>query len=570
MTSRSVMLVASALLVMLPNGAHAQYSVLYNFGSKIGDPCQPSSSGIMAQGQDGNLYSAAACGGANGSGAVFKITLPSGALTVLYNFDQLHGSAPQGGLTLGRDGYFYGTTQAYGTACCGTVFKIKGTSLAVLHNFSDGTDGAYPFAPPIQGTDGNFYGTTCGSACVGRGPSLGSIYKITSTGVFTPLYQFPLDYTHGAFPYGPLVQASDGNFYGTASQGGTSNGGVVFRFVTATRKLTVLYNFDGTHGYGPVGPLVQASDGNFYGTATGGGTSRAGVLFKITPTGSLTVLHNMNGTSDGEAPWAGLLLATDGNFYGAAAAGGDLTCNNGVGCGTLFKITPPPTSTFSVLRNLEVTTGISPMVTQFQRTDGILYGDTSSGGTGNVIVCGVTTDLCGVFYKYNAKLLPFVSLLPYSGKVGNTIEFLGQGFKQSLTTVSFGATKSTNVMVPTQYPGTYLTATVPSGATTGYVTVTTSGVTLKSNKIFRVIPQITSFSPTSGPVGTVVTINGESFQASPTGATTVTFGGGVKGTITSVSYMKITAKVPSGAKTGNITVTTPGGTATSSGTFTVN
>jgi uncharacterized repeat protein (TIGR03803 family) len=561
MTSRSLMLVASALLVMLPNGAHAQYSVLYNFGSKIGDPCQPSSSGIMAQGQDGNLYSTAACGGANASGAVFKITLPSGALTVLYNFDQLHGSAPQGGLTLGRDGYFYGTTQSYGKACCGTVFKIKGSSLAVLHNFSDGTDGAYPFAPPIQGTDGNFYGTTCGSACVGRGPSLGSIYKITSTGVFTPLYQFPLDYTHGAFPYGPLVQASDGNFYGTASQGGTSNGGVVFRFVTATRKLTVLYNFDGTHGYGPVGPLVQASDGNFYGTATGGGTSRAGVLFKITPTGSLTVLHNMNGTSDGEAPWAGLLLATDGNFYGAAAAGGDLTCNNGVGCGTLFKITPPPTSTFSVLHNFEVTTGISPYVTPLQRTKGTVYGDTELGGTGNVIVCGVTTDLCGVFYSWNSPgLKPFVALLPYSGKVGNTIEFLGQGFTSS-STASFNGTTASRTVVS----GTYLTATVPSGATTGYVTVTTSGVTLKSNKIFRVIPQIASFSPTSGPVGTVVTIKGISLKQT----TKVTFGGVAATSKTVNSDTQVTATVPIGAKTGNIAITTLGGTATSATSFTV-
>jgi uncharacterized repeat protein (TIGR03803 family) len=554
MKSRSLMLIALVVLVVLATAAHAQYSVLYNFGSKSGDPCQPLYSGIIAQGRDGNLYSTAPlC--ANGLGAVFKITLPAGALTVLYNFDQTHGSTPQGGLTLGRDGYFYGTTQSYGKACCGTVFKITpGGSLTVLHNFADtGSDGASPYAPPIQAIDGNFYGTTVAGGIA----NAGTIYKISGT-TFTLLHQF--DNTDGTFPYAPLVQATDGNFYGTAFQGGTSNAGVVFRLIPATRKLTVLYNFDGTHGAGPAGPLVQATDGNFYGTTTGGGTSNAGVVFKITPTGSLTVLHNMNGTTDGGSPWAGLVLASDTNVYGAAATGGDLTCNNGEGCGTLFKITPPPTSTFSVLHNFEVTTGISPYVTPLQRTKGTVYGDTELGGTGNVIVCGVTTDLCGVFYSWSAPgLKPFVALLPYSGKVGNTIEFLGQGFTSS-TTASFNGTTASRTVVS----GTYLTATVPTGATTGFVTVTTSGVTLKSNKKFRVVPQITSFSPTSGPPDTSVVITGESF----TGATSVTFGG-VKGTITSLSYTEITATVPSGAKTGKITVTTPGGTATSAGIFTV-
>jgi uncharacterized repeat protein (TIGR03803 family) len=134
-TSRSLMLTALVLLVVLPNAAHAQYSVLYNFGSKSGDPCQPASSGIIAQGRDGDLYSTAPfCAAA--LGAVFKITLPTGALTVLYNFDQTHGSTPQGGLTLGRDGNFYGTTQTGGTANVGTVFKITAAgSLTVLHKF---------------------------------------------------------------------------------------------------------------------------------------------------------------------------------------------------------------------------------------------------------------------------------------------------------------------------------------------------------------------------------------------------------------------------------------------------
>jgi len=182
--------------------------------------------------------------------------------------------------------------------------------------------------------------------------------------------------------------------------------------------------------------------------------------------------------------------------------------------------------------------------------------------TGTTTLGGANNN--GTVFSLSVGLGPFVEAVTYSGKVGSIIEFLGQGFTSS-STVSFNGTTASRTVVS----GTYLTATVPNGATTGPVYVTTSGVTLKSNKTFRVIPQIKSFSPTSGPVRTVVTINGESFQASPTGATTVTFTGGVKGTITSVSYTKITVKVPSEAKTGKITVTTPGGTATSVGTFTV-
>jgi uncharacterized repeat protein (TIGR03803 family) len=243
--------------------------------------------------------------------------------------------------------------------------------------------------------------------------------------------------------------------------------------------------------------LVQATDGNFYGTTYYGGASDkcslgCGTVFKMTPAGTLTTLHSFDGT-DGDGPSAGLLQATNGNFYGTTyyvGASGD---------GTVFSV--------------------------------------------------------------SVGLGPFVEALTYSGKVGNTIEFLGQGFTSSIT-VSFDGKAAMRKVVS----GTYLTATVPSTATTGFVTVTTSEGSLKSNKIFRVIPQITSFSPTSGPVGTRVTITGESF----TGATSLTFGG-VEAKFTVDSYTQITATVPTGVKTGkvDIDVTTPGGTATSSSPFTV-
>jgi uncharacterized repeat protein (TIGR03803 family) len=555
MKSKSLMLVVLVLLVVLAAAAHGQYSVLYNFGSKAGDPSNPSYSGIIAQGRDGNMYSTATGGGGANAfgGAVFKIT-PTGTLTVLHSFTGgTDGFSPQGGLTLGTDGNFYGTTSDYSSGC-GTVFKItpgSPPSLTTLYTFKC-SDGEWPFAPPIQATDGNFYGTTIAGGIA----NAGTIYKITSLGAFTPLCQF--DVTHGANPYGPLVQGTDGNFYGMTNAGGTLGFGVVFK--CAAGKLTTLHNFQGgsADGAEPFQGLVQGTDGNFYGATQSGGI--AGVVFEITPSGTFTDLHNINGTSDGAFPDADLAQATDGNFYGVTPGAGT---HNG---GTIFRFVPPPKDVYAVLYNFNSTTGSAARVTLLQHTNGLLYGDTQIGGTGNVSPC--TKGNCGVFYSFkpSPSLPAFVSLLPYSGKVGQTtpIEFLGQGFTSS-STVFFNGTKSPTVTVPTQYHGTYLTATVPNGATTGFVTVTTSGGTLKSNKIFRVIPQITSFSPTSGPVGTSVIIKGISLKQT----TKVTFGGVPAPSFTVNSDTQVTATVPSGAKTGKITVTTPGGTATSSGIFTV-
>jgi uncharacterized repeat protein (TIGR03803 family) len=503
----------------------------------------------LAQGRDGNLYGTTR-GGTAANGTVFKITA-GGTLTTVHTFSFLDGYFPSAGLALGTDGEFYGTANQAGTYNFGTVFKITaGGVLTVLHSFQDSTDGAYPIAALVQAANGNFYGTTPANAPANQN---GTVFKVTSTGNLTTLYSFQ-NGTDGTSPIAALIQATNGNFYGMTCCW-DSEPGTIFE-ITPGGKLTTLHTFHGTDGSSPNGTLVQAANGNFYGTTVQGGANCSvvgcGTVFKMTPAGKLTTLYSFcsqTGCTDGVGPIGGLVQATDGNFYGTTSQGGVIGSCGNYGCGTIFRITP--TGTLTTLHSFDGSDGATPQAGLMQATNGNLYGTTTLGGASNN----------GTVFSLSVGLGPFVEALTYSGKVGNTIEFLGQGFTSS-STVSFNGTKSP--MVKVSPSGTYLTATVPNGATTGFVTVTTSGGTLKSNKIFRVIPQITGFSPTSGPPGTSVTINGESF----TGATSVAFGG-IKGTITSVSYTKITATVPSGAKTGKISVTTPGGTATSSATFTV-
>jgi hypothetical protein len=204
----------------------------------------------------------------------------------------------------------------------------------------------------------------------------------------------------------------------------------------------------------------------------------------------------------------------------------------------------------SVVYNFDGTTGKSPNVALVQHANGILYGDTTMGGTNDR----------GAFYSLNIGAAPFVRLVHASAKVAKIVEILGQGFTGT-TGVSFNGTVATFAVAS----DTYLTATVPAGAKTGFLTVMTPTGTLKSNKAFRVTPQLTSFNPTSGPAGTPVVITGVSLSQTAK----VIFGGVKATTFTVNSDTQITAAVPTGAVTGKITIATAGGTTISAASFTV-
>jgi uncharacterized repeat protein (TIGR03803 family) len=527
-----------ALAALGVSGAGAQtYSDIHDFAALTLD--SPLYSGILAQGRDGNLYGATPSGGTLGFGGVFKIT-PTGTYSVIYNFDgTAHGKTPRSGLTLGTDGSVYGTTWQGGTSNYGNIFQITSAGvLTVLHNFSY-SDGGNPYSPPIQGTDGNYYGAT-----EAGGTGSGTVYKITSSGTFTSLHSF--SFAECATPIAPLIQGADGNFYGICNTGGAAGGDGSVVKITAAGVVTVMYSFDFTHGSHPNGPLVQGTDGNFYGTTSGGGTLDGGVVFKLTPAKVLTVLYNFNakpGSVDGNLVDAGVIQATDGNFYGVTDAGGTS------GFGIVYKVTSA--GVYSVLYNLVQATGSVPETTLRQHTNGKLYGEANSGGANSV----------GALFSFDVGLKAFVSELPTSGKVAKSVGILGSGFTGT-TSVNFNGTNATYSVLS----DTYISATVPSGAGTGFVTVVTPGGTLKSNLKFRVTPTVLSFTPTSGPVGTQVTITGNSL----TQASKVTFGGGKVAVFSVNSDTQITATVPAGAVTGKIQVTTPGGTATSPTAFTVN
>jgi len=321
------------------------YTNLYSFVGPPNDGGAPTVG--LVQGSDGNFYGTTQQGGTDYAGTVFRISR-SGAYTNLYSFGTstlYDGLGPQAGLVQGSDGNFYGTTATGGVNFNGTVFRISpGGNYTNLYSFvGPPNDGNSPVAGLVQGRDGNFYGTAAGGAPNANCPNgCGTVFRISPGGSYTNLYSFGGTPNDAGFPVAGLVQGSDGYFYGTTEEGGTVNGGAVFR-ISPGGSETNLYSFTGAmiDGYSPEAGLVQGSDGNFYGTAFGGGTNNLGIVFRITPGGSYTNLYPFAGyPNDGSHPVAGLVQGSDGNFYGTTEDGGT---NDS---GTVFKfsvpLNPPP------------------------------------------------------------------------------------------------------------------------------------------------------------------------------------------------------------------------------------
>lgn len=488
--------------------------------------------------------------------AVSAISAHGQNFSILYNFGgPPDGQLPVAGL-LESNGILYSTTQEGGstnvTGAAGAVFSVDISSgkETVLYTFGgfNGPDGNFPSSTLVADAAGNLYGTTIAGGsnhtgiCFSSG--CGIIFKMSPSGTETILYSF----TGGADGLGPngLIFDGAGNLYGTARWGGQGGQhgeccGTVFK-LAPDGILTTLYTFaGGANGEAPAGSLVLDKSGNLYGaTSFGGNTSDCvttsspagcGVLFKIDTNGNETVLYTFTGGADGAQPNGSLLLDSGGNLYGTANSGGNAGCNSPFsfypGCGVVFELTASGSEKILHAFRPVKEDGANP--DSGLATDGInLFGTTMNGGT--------YTN--GTVFQLNAAGLTLLhsfhrhvdGWLPEGGVIRDVAGNL------------YGTTAGNNSGCPFNY------------------------IYGACGTVFRVIapPQITKFAPSSGPVGTTVSISGVSFSQ----ATEVTFNG-VAATFTVKSDKLVTATVPAGATTGKIAITSPGGTATSSMTFTV-
>jgi uncharacterized repeat protein (TIGR03803 family) len=582
------------------------FNVFYSFNQGATEPGSPS--GVVAQGPDGNLYGYSDYGGSNpscqvkkGCGTIYRITPCQGctpvAPIVLYSFASYDNCG--WGLTLGSDNNFYGACQT-GGASYGYVYQFipNGTgpgTLTPIYTFCENgppcTDGAITTARPIEGRDGNYYLNTIAGGnpnCTnvisanGCGTVFQLIPPVEQGGQWTGnvLYAFPPD-NNLVNPSGVLTVGDDGYLYGT-TQGAAftpdnfpscpPNCGAIYKIsTTGGQKPIVLHTFQGQNATPPDGAtptkgVIQSTDGKFYGSTVQGGANGLGFVYKMTGNGevetfpppppspfdySLTVQDAVNGV-----PLA-MTQASDGNFYGDARSCDDLGvdgCQYYAGFGGIFEITP--SGTFSWVQAFDGPNGANPD-SKVTDTSGVIYGVTGLGGESNH----------GVMYSItlnDVEQPQFCRPQILAGQANSTIGILGQGFVSGSSTVEFGGVPAT----VTSITPTYITATIPPGAQTGLVTVTTGSTTLNSLQSFYVLPNITGFSPPSGPVGTAVTITGTGWSQKYSQTIEVRFGS-IIAKFTINSNTQLTATVPNGAVTAPIYITTADGTAVSATDFTV-
>jgi uncharacterized repeat protein (TIGR03803 family) len=453
-----VMFVSLAAAALPAISVDAQtYTPIYSFtGSN--DSAVPV--GTPAQGRDGRLWGTT-LGSSDLSGTAFALTT-TGRESQIYSFgyeDSMLFSGPA--LVLGTDGNYYGTTAAGGANGLGVLFRLSSAGVYTdLHDFEGGSDGAYPSSAPVQASDLNLYGTTYGT-------SGSTVYRYETNGTYTTILNLTPE--QGEYVSAPLIQGSDGKLYGTApvNAEGFTNCGSIFKITTSGEVLWT-YSFPcGKGGAGPEGPLLQASDGNFYGTTSAGGSTNSwGTIFRLTQNGKVSILYAFpNNTLEGGRPLTGLTQGTDGNLYGATLEGGGQNES-----GILFQMTL--SGTYTVLHRFG-SGGATPSSGVLQDTNGTFYGTTYAGGRYGD----------GTVYSLNMGLGQFTTFVQPTAAVGGTAQILGQGLTGT-TSVTFNGLAATSFTVITD---TYMTAVVPSGATTGKVVVTTPGGALTSNVNFRII-----------------------------------------------------------------------------------
>lgn len=419
------------------------------------------------------------------------------------------------------------------------------------------TTGYPPNAPLVQGSDGDLYGTAMRGGPYGGEYGGGTVFKITTAGTLTTLYDFcaEANCADGRFPSAGMILGTDGNFYGVTSAGGNYSSvcqgygcGTIFK-ITPQGALTTLHSFcseaNCADGQAPSALLVLGTDGNLYGTGGGGvpgadcpSASGCGTVFKISSQGTLTTIYSFcsqTNCSDGDFPGQ-LILGADGNFYGITTGGGN---NN---AGTFFKITPQGT-----------------MTTVYSFAEG-------SGATG--VIQAADGNFYGTTITYFFKITPqgtLTTIAQGGSPDGQLLQATDGNFYGTTGYSLFKLTPSGSLTTLRNFKTGF-----PSGgvfqATNGIIYGTTAQRG-KDGTIYEWLTRLGPFVktlPTSGAAGTAVTILGTNL----TGSSAVSFNG-TAATFTLVSDTEITTTVPAGSTTGTVTATTPKGTLSSNVAFTI-
>ncbi len=479
----------------------------------------------LVQGADGNFYGTTEKGGADNYGVVFKMT-PDGTVTLVHDFVGTDGEYPSSGLVQDAAGNLYGTTRsggpgpdpgvvykitpqgtfsvltgagggviyaplllagdgnlygvAYGGGNDGTAFKIgaDGSNFRVLYTFcslANCADGAHPLAGLVEAPDHNFYGTTTYGGANGN---YGVVFRLTPDGAYTVLHSFS-GASDGNSPRGKLLLASDGYLYGTTNQGGAGGGGTIFKISPNGSNFSVVFAFCSHScpaGANSESGLIEASDGNFYGTTAGFGQYNHGTAYRLTSNGQANSLHDFCNCGDGSSPYGDLLLASDGFLYGTTYIGG---ANSD---GTVFKLTGPPViSTATTLgttpnpshegqavtmtATVQAQNGLTPTGTVIFKSDGVQIGSgTLSAGIAVLNYSGLPIGTHSIVAVYQGG----------GGFAGSTSNAVQQVVQLPLSTTTVTSTPNPSV----GGGQVTITATVgPSGppAPTGTVSFTSNG-----------------------------------------------------------------------------------------------
>jgi uncharacterized repeat protein (TIGR03803 family) len=346
------------------------YTKKFDFSSADGR----SPFGSLIQASNGKLYGMTFAGGASGLGVLFEFDAGTNVYTKKFDFSSANGENPEGSLLQASNGKLYGMTKAGGASGLGVLFEYDVATNVYTKKFDfSSADGHSPFGSLIQASNGKLYGMTS----AGGAYYSGVLFEYdAATDVYTKKVDFSKD-VNGANPWGSLLQASNGKLYGMTSRGGTNNSGVLFEYDAATDVYTKKVDFSTTNNGGvfPYGSLLQASNGKLYGMTGQGGTSDAGVLFEYDAGANVYTKKFDFSSADGAFPLGSLIQASNGKLYGMTGSGGTNAS------GVLFEY-DAGTNVYTKKFDFSSANGANPKGSLIQASNGKLYGMTSQGGTG--------------------------------------------------------------------------------------------------------------------------------------------------------------------------------------------